>query len=114
MFEEDPDGQHMVVGDFNLHHPVWGGLEIEGDREAEQLLTIIDEGQLSLLLPQGSISWRARESQSTIDLALGTSSVTQRLVSCKVKDKCHNSDHLPILTTLLLEALEATPITRRQ
>ena len=114
LLEEDPDGQHMVVGDFNLHHPVWGGLEIEGDREAEQLLTIIDERQLSLLLPQGSITWRAGESQSTIDLALSTPSVTQRLVSCEVKDESHDSDHLPILTTLLLEAPEATPATHRQ
>lgn len=38
----------------------------------------------------------------------------QRLVSCKVKDESHDSDHLPILTTLLLEAPEATPATRRQ
>lgn len=43
LFEEDPDGQHVVVGDFNLHHFVWEGIKIEGDREAEQLLTIINE-----------------------------------------------------------------------
>ncbi len=114
LFEEDSDGQHVVVGDFNLHHPAWGGLGIEGDREAEQLLTIIDERQLSLLLPQGSITWRAGESKSTIDLALGTPSVTQRLASCEVKDESHDSDHLPIVTTLLLEAPEATPTTHRQ
>ena len=56
LFEKDSDGQHVVVEDFNLHHPAWGGLGIEGDREAEQLLIIIDERQLSLLLPQGSIT----------------------------------------------------------
>ena len=104
----------MVVEDFNLHHPVWGGLEIEGDREAEQLLTIIDERQLSLLLLQGFITWRAGESQSTIDLTLSTTSVTQRLMSCEVKDESHDSDHLSILTTLLLEAPEAAPTTHRQ
>ena len=102
------------MGDFNLHHPTWGGVEIEGDREAEQLLTIMDERQLSLLLPQGSITWRAGESQSTIDLALGTPSVTQRLIGCNVIEENHDSDHLPILTTLLLEAPEATPRTHRQ
>ncbi|KAA6411453.1 MAG: hypothetical protein FRX48_04733 [Lasallia pustulata] len=114
LFNEDPEGQHLVVGDFNLHHPTWGRVEIEGDREAEQLLTIIDERQLTLLLPQGSVTWRAHESQSTIDLALGTPSVTQRLVSCGVMKENHDSDHYLILTTLLLEAPEAMPITRRQ
>ena len=74
----------------------------------------MDERQLSRLLPQGSITWRAGESQSTIDLALGSPSVAQRLVSCEVKDKSHDSDHLPILTTLLLEASKATPTTHRQ
>ena len=82
----------MVVEDFNLHHFIWGGLEIEGDREAEQLLTIIDERQLSLLLPQGFITWRAGELQSTIDLTLSTSSVMQRLMSCEVKEESYNSD----------------------
>ena len=89
-------------------------MEIEGDREAEQLLIIIDERQLSLLLPQGTITWRAGESQSTIDLALSTPSVTQRLVSCEVKNESHDSDHLSILMTLLLKAPEATLTTHRQ
>ena len=40
--------------------------------------------------------------------------MTQRLASCKVKDKSHDSDHLSILTTLLLKAPEATPTTHRQ
>ena len=104
----------MVVEDFNLHHPVWGGLEIEGDREAEQLLIIIDERQLSLLLPQDFITWRAGELQSTIDLTLNTSSVMQRLMSCEVKKESYNLDHLLILKTLLLKALEAASIICRQ
>lgn len=114
LLEEDPAGQHLVVGDLNLHHPTWGGLDVEGDREAEQLLTIMDEQQLSLLLPQGSITWRAGELRSTIDLSLSTPTVTQRLVSCEVMEENHDSDHYPVLTTLLLEAPEATPQERRQ
>ena len=103
-----------MVGDFNLHHPTWGGVKIEGNREAEQLLIIMNERQLSLLLSQGFITWRAGESQSTIDLALDTPSVIQRLIGCNVMKENHDSDHLSILTTLLLKALEATPITCRQ
>ena len=89
-------------------------MEIEGDRETEQLLTIINERQLSLLLSQGSITWRAGESQSTINLTIGTPPVMQRLESCDVREESYDSDHLSILTTLLLNALEATPIMHRQ
>lgn len=56
LLEEGREGQHLVVGDLNLHHPTWGGLDVEGGREAEQLLTVRDEQRLSLLLPQGSIT----------------------------------------------------------
>ena len=114
LLEEDPEGQHLVVGDLNLHHPTWGGLNVKKDREAEQLLTIMDEQQLSLLLAQESITWRVNELQSTIDLSLGTPAVTQRMMSCEVVKKNHDLDHYSILTTLLLEAPEATPQTRQQ
>ena len=89
-------------------------MEIEGDRETEQLLTIMNERQLSLLLPQGSITWRASELQSTINLAIDTPPVMQRLKSCDVREESYNSDYLSILTTLLLDALKATPIMHRQ
>ena len=40
--------------------------------------------------------------------------MTQRLVSCKVNNESHNSDHLSIVTTLLLKASEATLTIYRQ
>ena len=114
LLNEDLNGQHLMVSDFNLHHPTWGGVKIERDREMKQLLIIMNERQLSLLLPQGSITWRAGESQSIIDLTIDTSSVMQRLESCSVREESYDSDHLSILTTLLLNALKATPIMCRQ
>lgn len=110
----DEEEQHLVVGDFNLHHPTWGGIGVEGDPQAEQLLQLMDERQLSLLLPQGSITWQAQHFQSTIDLALGSPAVTQRLVGCGTLDRHHDSDHYPIATTLMLTATEATPRSYRQ
>lgn len=53
---ENDHWQHLIVGDFNLHHPTWGGLGVEEDPQAEQLAQMMDEHQLSLLLPQGSIT----------------------------------------------------------
>ena len=35
-------------------------------------------------------------------------------MSCEVKNESHDSDHLLIVTTLLLKAPEATPTTHRQ
>ena len=38
----------------------------------------------------------------------------QRLESCGVREESYDSDHLSILTTLLLDALKATSIMCRQ
>ena len=114
LLKKDLEGQHLMIEDLNLHHPTWGGLNIKKDRKAEQLLTVMNERQLSLLLPQESIIWRAGKLQNMIDLSLGTPTMTQRLVSCEVMKKNYNLDHHPVLTTLLLETLEATPQTRQQ
>ena len=56
LLNKNSDGQHLVISDFNLHHPTWGGVKIEGDRETEQLLIIMNKRQLSLLLSQDSIT----------------------------------------------------------
>ena len=111
---EDDHWQHIIVGDFNLHHPTWGGLGVEEDPQAEQLIQMMDERQLSLLLPQGSVTWRSQQACSTIDLVLGSPDITQRLISCEVQQRHHDSDHYPIATHLLLSAAEATPRSYRQ
>ena len=40
--------------------------------------------------------------------------VTQRLVCCETLDRHHDSDHYPIVTTLMLTATDATPRSYRQ
>src|SRR5436190_22940322 len=42
-------GEHITVGDFNAHHPLWGG-DIEPDSAGEQVLQTIDRFGLSSLL----------------------------------------------------------------
>lgn len=75
---------------------------------------MMNERQLSLLLPQGSVTWRSQQACSTIDLVLGGPDVTQRLISCEVQQRHHDSDHYPIATHLLLSSAEATPRSYRQ
>jgi hypothetical protein len=41
---------HIVVGDMNLHHPIWGRPYVELENAAEELLDIIQELDPQLLI----------------------------------------------------------------
>lgn len=59
--------EQIVVGDFNLHHPHWGGLMRQRtDPEAEETLRLIEEYDMALLYEAGTVTFRARGSESTI------------------------------------------------
>jgi hypothetical protein len=59
-----------VVGDFNLHHPYWGGIRVQRpDPEAEEIIELVDERQLGLLNEPGTITYKARDTKTTIDLS---------------------------------------------
>jgi hypothetical protein len=48
-------GRHLVIGDFNLHHPLWGGPGVSRSHAgAEQVVYYIQTGQLDLLLELGT------------------------------------------------------------
>lgn len=107
---------HIVVGDFNLHHPLWGGeRHHQHDNEAEELLQLIGEYQMELLLPPGSVTFDERGGQTTIDLAFGTPWVQQRKIFCGVReDLDHQSDHFPVATAIMTEVETCVPPERRQ
>src|SRR5437016_1519810 len=47
-------GEHIVVGDFNLHHPIWGGSHcLERHSMANDLLCITRKAGLQLLTLRG-------------------------------------------------------------
>ncbi len=44
------EGEHLVVGDFNLHHPLWGGILVDqSNKGATQLVEAVEAGMLKLL-----------------------------------------------------------------
>ncbi|KAL3251841.1 hypothetical protein ABHI18_010431 [Aspergillus niger] len=92
------DAEQFVVGDFNLHHPYWGGLRVQTpDPEAEEALQIIEEYQLGLLYEPGTTTFRVRDTKTTIDLSLATPSLQDSLIRCRPRDDLdHNSDHIPL------------------
>ncbi|KAF4227803.1 hypothetical protein CNMCM8980_005984 [Aspergillus fumigatiaffinis] len=94
--------EQIVVGDFNLHHPYWGGIKVQTpDPEAEEALQTIEESHLGLLYEPGTITFRARNTETTIDLSLATPSLQDSLIRCRPReDLDHDSDHIPLETVL--------------
>ena len=60
----------MVLGDFNLHHPLWCGPRNPAAHQAADIVVeALLEKDMELATPQGMITWEAKDSTSTIDLA---------------------------------------------
>ena len=80
------EGEHIVVGDFNLHHPLLTGEDYHHQHpEADQLLEILDQSELELLLPPGTITYDHRSAQITIDVTFATPAVASAVLMCDVR-----------------------------
>jgi endonuclease/exonuclease/phosphatase family metal-dependent hydrolase len=97
-------GEHIVLGDFNLHHPLWSGLGNPTIHlAAEPLIEMVYGAGLSLITPPGQPTWRARTASSTIDLTFVSEGLIGKVQECRVKHSLdHGSDHLPVATTFYL------------
>ena len=92
----------MLLGVFNLHHPLLGGLNREAtDVESEDLIDIIGDLALHNTLPPGTVTYEEGRSQSTIDFWLVTTELIEQVIKSEVdRSLDHDSGHLPISTTL--------------
>ena len=52
---QEPDGRNILVGDFNLHHPLWDEHE-RYQPQAEALLALAERWNLSLATPKGEVT----------------------------------------------------------
>jgi endonuclease/exonuclease/phosphatase family metal-dependent hydrolase len=95
-------GQHILLGDFNLHHPLWGGDSVTSSHEmAHTLIQHTITAGLSLTLPAGTKTREASGSSSTLDLVFMSQWLKERLWHCSVdKTIDTGSDHWPIRTTI--------------
>jgi hypothetical protein len=107
------DQEQLLTGDFNLHHPSWGGQDSRRHRLATDLIVRTGGCGLRQLLEPGTITrdliknaglpTETREC-TTIDLTFCSEDLSRRVVSCKVRmDLEKGSDHLPIVTTIILQ-----------
>jgi exonuclease III len=100
----------IVVGDFNLHHPLWNRQDYRAhDEKADELINIMMQNNMTLLLPPGTVTFS--RGRTTIDLVWGSTVAEQSLIKCEATKYDHGSDHFPIQTTLSLELQQATNCT---
>jgi exonuclease III len=93
----DTSADLILLGDYNLHHPLWGGERATTDTLAENLISFFNAHFLNLLLPPGTITWSQNRSETTIDLVFASPPLKNALESCRVRKDLHQgSDHLPI------------------
>lgn len=100
----DMPREHILLGDFNLHHPRWNnpGRTTHHD-ESDRLLGMIENRGMELALPAGRVTWTARKFESAIDLVFVSQGTYSALESCRVREVLHfGSDHLPVLTEVPL------------
>ncbi|KAL3587387.1 hypothetical protein FPOAC2_13283 [Fusarium poae] len=89
----DRNTEHIAVGDYNLHHELWGGINIrKPDPQASELIELMDNYDLASQLPAGTMTYEEGEKcLTTIDL-------TDRIIRCEIDDEVNrDSDHLPIV-----------------
>lgn len=79
------------------------------DPEAEETLRLIEDYDLGLLYATGTVTFRSRDSESTIDLSLATPRLQDSLIRCLPRDDLdHDSDHIPLETVLAKPTRERT------
>ena len=86
----DRDGEHIVMGDFNLHHPYWTGpRSFSAHAMADKLINITTAARLDLLLPPGTITRQTHGQNTTINLIFSHEWFTDRLVNCRIREDLH-------------------------
>ncbi len=95
----DSSVDHILLGDFNLHHPLWGGERATTDTLSVYFSSFFNAHFLNLLLPPGTSTWSQNRLGTTIDLAFTSPPLKNALESCRVRKDIHQgSDHLSILS----------------
>lgn len=102
--EIDSDHELIVLGDFNLHHPLWSIMHCHANRgipAAQLLLIIIKDSNLQPLTVLGTPTHRWKDGEITIDLTFASVNVASRKIYCKVDPSLDcDSEHLLIAITI--------------
>ncbi|KIL86139.1 hypothetical protein FAVG1_10535 [Fusarium avenaceum] len=101
---------HLVVGDFNLHHPAWAGKlmnPVLASPMANQLNERMAVSGMKLVTVKGTTTYRHKNAHrssiaSCIDLTFASTAPKSKVLRWGVDDKSRweKSDHCPIRTVL--------------
>jgi ribonuclease HI/exonuclease III len=121
---ENPDKEdtHVVwLGDFNRHHPHWDDVvdtrlfTNDNIEAAETLIETIADAGLELVLPAGipTHCHNVTKRWTRLDQVFLSEHSHNILITCDTRADCRgvNTDHLPIVTELNLEATMAKEVT---
>jgi hypothetical protein len=98
----DVSADHVLLGDFNIHHPNWGGPRVTPHCASQLLMSLQELHNLSLLLPPESITFKRHGGESTIELVFSSSDLMNSLTACRLReDLDHGADHYPIENSFL-------------
>ena len=89
--------EHIILGDFNLHHLIWNNPgRFTYHTGADQLLDVAASKEMEQALPEGSVTWKARGTESAIDLVFLITAAHNALYRCGTReDLQYGSDHIP-------------------
>ena len=110
-----PNEEHIVVGDFNLHHEAWGGPGVSKTliEKSEELLIVTQRWEMEQIVPVGTVTYKESTGESTIDLVFATPLLMESLITCDIAgDFDHDSDHQPILSKWTMRTVDA-PLNSR-
>lgn len=91
------EGPSLILGDFNLHHPIWGACF--SSRFSNDFVDWLGDSNLCLINSADPTHVAPSGCRSLIDLSLCTDVLFPR-VSYQVLDDLFDSDHLPVLISL--------------
>jgi hypothetical protein len=111
-------GRHIILGDFNLHHPLWNSPTYDKYHYiADDLLEIVSEIGATLHTPKGLATRNCQrgshQEKTTIDLLF--SNIEEIETIPRIQEEIENSsDHLPIETSFIIGELPKSPNTRKR
>ena len=109
----EAEGEIILLGDFNAHHPAWGGIHVEREPQASHLLQETQRRGLHLITPRGEATFKRGTRESVIDLTFMTEGIKRRVIQCKPRDNwAINLDHILIEIQLTTQAKPKPPSRR--
>src|SRR5437763_2435120 len=107
------EGEMILLGDFNAHHPVWGGTQAANEPQSGHLLIEMSRRGLQLLTPEGEPTWKRGMQQSVIDLTFTTERTWNAILYCRPEDRwAITNDHIPICIRLSNAVMPSPPSKR--